>query len=99
MTTIWGIVSADGTPAAGSGYTVHKDAGAGLYDITFTTAFTTRPAVLVSQLFPNQPDSQGGDTRDNAVVVWTDKTYCRIVTGQYEGIHQNRDFSFLAVAD
>jgi len=35
MITIWGIVSADGTVAAGSGYTVRKDSDPGVYDITF----------------------------------------------------------------
>lgn len=99
MTTIWGIVSADGSPAAGTGYTVHKDTGAGLYDISFTNQFASRPAVVVTQLFPNQPDSKGGDTRDNAVVVYTDRAYCRIVTGQDNGSHVDRDFSFMAVAD
>lgn len=82
MITIWGIVSADDTVAASSGYTVRKDSDPGIYDITFDTAFTGWPAVLATQLYPNQPDSNGGDTRDNAVVVWTDKTYCRVVTGR-----------------
>lgn len=99
MTMIWGMVSADGKPAAGSGYTVNKDADPGVYDINFDVAFKGRPAVLATQLFPNQPDSNGGDTRDNAVVVWTDKTYCRIVTGEQDGAHVNRDFSFMAISD
>jgi hypothetical protein len=99
MTTIWGIVSADGTPAAGSGYRVTKDNERGLYDINFDQPFSGRPAVVATQLYPNQPTSIGGDTRDNAVVVWIDRSYCRIVTGQQDGSHINRDFSFVAVSD
>ena len=99
MTTIWGIVSADGTPAAGTGYKVFKDDDPGVYDISFNTSFNGSPAVVATQLYPNQPTSKGGDTRDNAVVVFIAADRCRIVTGQDDGSHVNRDFSFVAIGN
>lgn len=99
MNTIWGIVSADGTPASGTGYKVFKDDDPGVYDISFDTSFTKSPAVVATQLFPNQPNSKGGDTRDNAVVVSIEADRCRIVTGQDNGSHVNRDFSFVAIGN
>lgn len=97
MATIWGVVHSNGKILSGTGFTVHKDPGEGVYDITFVKAFPELPAVLATQLFPNQPDSSGGNTKDNAVVVYIDKTYCRVVTGNENGHHTNRDFSFMAV--
>ena len=95
MTTLWGVVSYNGKIAAGTGFTVIKDTGEGVYDIKFDRAFTGYPAVLATQLYPNSPDSAGGNTKDNAVVVYIDTTYCRIVTGDVNGNRTNRDFSFL----
>jgi hypothetical protein len=99
VTTIWGIVSADGTPASGTGYKVFKDDDPGVYDISFDTSFAVRPAVVATELFPNQANSKGGDTRDNAVVVSIGTDRCRIVTGQDDGSHVNRDFSFVAIGN
>lgn len=44
-----GIVNANGTIAAGSGFTVNHT-GTGVYVITFTNPFTTTPVVLVTPI-------------------------------------------------
>lgn len=45
---ITGQVNSDGTIAAGTGFTVDHSAGAGLYDITFTTPFDETPTILAT---------------------------------------------------
>ncbi len=108
----WGDIKADGTiPAGSSNFSVTK-AGTGLYDITFSPAFTTVPTVVAMQIWPwgegsgppSPPSikstgsitSTGMMTTDNAVVVGITPSQCRIKTGNGTGDATDRPFSFLA---
>jgi hypothetical protein len=95
-TKVWGIVSANGVIAAGTGFRVDHDQ-TGVYTIWYDSLFQVAPAVATTQIYPNSTDSTGGDTRDNSVVVYTNKASFRAVTGDNEGKKQNRDFSFIAM--
>jgi hypothetical protein len=98
LVTIWGVVLAAGTKSSGVGYQVATVATEkGLYIITFDRPFNAVPAVVATQVYPNYSSSNGGDTRDNADVAYISTTECRIVTGQQDGSHVNRDFSFVAI--
>jgi hypothetical protein len=94
---IWGVISADGQPAGSSGGFEVEKGGAGVYRIQFTKHFSVLPAVVATQLYPNSPSPDGGDTRDNAVVAYINHQRCRIVTGQDDGSRVDRDFSFIAI--
>lgn len=68
----------------------------GLYDINFNASFSDVPTVVVTQIFPGGA-SEGGDTRDNAVVVFVTKDSCRIKCGDGSGQPSDRMFSMIAV--
>jgi hypothetical protein len=78
----------------GKGFTA-KWASSGLCDITFDKAFGDAPVVVATQMFPGS-NEQGGDTRDNAVVISSSTTRVRIKTGGGDGSAANRDFHFVA---
>jgi hypothetical protein len=94
LRVIRGTVNSNGGINSGSGYSVSK-VGTGLYDINFSTAFNTTPAVVITQIFEGN-NQQGGDTRDNAVVVLTTTTKTRIKTGGSDGSVSDRSFCFVA---
>lgn len=100
---IRGTVKADGSKLEGSGFTVTRDR-TGVYDVTFSTAFTDRPTVVVSQQFPDDNHTSGGkisdtggNTRDNALVVGVTNSMVRIKTGDGDGDASNRRFHFIAI--
>lgn len=95
--TIWGVVYANGSVASGSGDFRVDHLDKGLYTILFENSFARLPAVVTTQLYPNQPDSHGGDPRDNSVVVYITEDYCRVMMGTDGGDMANRDFSFIAM--
>jgi hypothetical protein len=95
-TTIWGVVNADGSILSGTGYKADK-MDAGVYTIFFTTPFNSVPAVVTTQLFPNEPNTHGGDPRDNSVVGYITNDRCRVITGQDNGDKVDRAFSFVAI--
>ena len=95
---LWGCVDADGAVRSGSGFTVSRSA-VGTYRITYDTAFTALPAVLLTQGDKLWGDfgRGGGDTRAGCRLVAGDATQCKLVTGDEFGVHVNRNFCFLVI--
>ncbi len=98
-TIIYGTVDSDGTKLGGDGYTVNHTKHTGLYYITFTRPFNRMPGASATQIFPNDKSSHGGDTRDNAVLVYLSAEEMIVKTGERDGDANDRDFSFVAVGD
>lgn len=94
---IRGTVDASGTRIEGSGFSVSKSGS--LWKITFDEAFNNEPTVLAAQQYPddNKVDGNGGNTRDNAIVVGVKTSECYIKTGDSGGDHSWRRFHFIAV--
>jgi|SRR5581483_7567725 len=95
-TTIWGVVNADGSIASGTGYKVDK-LDSGVYTVLFNVSFNSLPAVVTTQLYPNERDTRGGDPRDNSVVGYISTDRCRVITGEDDGDKVDRAFSFIAM--
>lgn len=91
---LWGVVDPDGNPISGSGYRCQR-IDEGLYLIVFDESYSGSPAVIGTQIFPNELSSFGGNTRDNLVVVGVEVDRCKIKVGDAEGKSRNRWFSFL----
>ncbi len=100
QTIIHGIVKDDGTILNGSGFKVTHDQK-GLYTVFFNTAFNDTPSVVATQVHPNDINSYGSDTFDNAVIVGIATDRFRVKTGnsQNYGEASDRVFSFVAVGD
>ncbi|HET7016647.1 MAG TPA: hypothetical protein VFI65_22180 [Streptosporangiaceae bacterium] len=94
--TMWGVISPEGKIISGHGFKVDRS-NTGIYTILFEEPFNVIPVVVTSQIFPNDVSSQGGDTRDNAVVVGIVNDRFRIKTGGSGGEAQNRHFTFIAM--
>ncbi|WP_224245076.1 hypothetical protein [Hyalangium gracile] len=92
---IRGSVHGDGAINVGTGFTVSK-AGTGLYDVNFTHAFGGVPTIIATQQYTGS-NNQGGDTRDNVVVVFNTKEKFRVKTGDGDGKPDNRYFHFIAI--
>ena len=95
-TTIWGNVKADGTVLSGSGYRVEK-IDTGLYTVIFNTSFNAMPGVSVTEIWPQDINSHGGNTKDNAVLVAVEPDRFRVKVGEKDGDASDRDFSFVAI--
>lgn len=94
---VTGFIAKDASKLSSSGeYTVVRSGG-GVYDVVFHPPFAVLPVVVATQVFPNQPGTAGGNTRDNAVVVWVAENQVRIKTGQQDGHGEDRDWTFIAV--
>jgi hypothetical protein len=93
---IRGIVGPNGAVSAGAGFTVTR-LGTGLSDVKFDRAFAAIPSVVVTQIFSGDPNSAGGDTRDNAVVVGITTDRVRVKTGDGAGAPSDRFFAFIAM--
>jgi hypothetical protein len=93
-----GIVDPSGTPFSGSGFRVDV-VNPGLYTVLFDTAFNIIPAVTASEIYPwpLKADSEGGNTKDNAVIVYLSSDRVRIKVGDKDGTALNRAFCFIAV--
>ncbi len=99
--TLYGTVDPNGNKAGGSSGWDSRQAGggAGLYLVNFSPAFKSTPTVVVTQIYPNDLSSTGGDTRDNAVIVGADANEVKIKTGGSDGKGSNRWFNFVAMGD
>ena len=86
-----GFVRSNGTIVGGSGYTVRREQR-GLYRITFSRPFSTRPAVVAAQ-----HTGTGSNTRDNAIVTDIQGDWCRVKTGNGSGDADDRHFCFFAM--
>ncbi len=97
MTTLYGTVNPNGQRAGGSaGWTVRQD-GEGMYLIVFEPAFPATPVSVVTQVYPNDLANNGGDTRDNAVIIGQDNNELKVKTGDGNGGASNRWFNFVTV--
>jgi hypothetical protein len=96
LVMVRGIVHPDGKVANGAGYTV-KRVNTGLYDVSFLTSFSDPPSVVATQIYDFTPNGGGGNTRDNAVVVYIGPDRARIKTGDGDGGAANRWFAFIAM--
>ena len=102
---IHGNVNSDGTKKTGYDFEVQK-VNTGIYSITFRVPFPTVPTLLVTQNFPaqNYPgwdgfNENGGNTKDNAVVIAVSEERAKIKTGDHNGNADDRNFSFLAICE
>ncbi len=93
--TVWGVISPVGEIISGTGFKVDHS-NSGIYTILFQDPFNVVPAVSVTQIYPNDVHSQGGDTRDNAVLVGIVNDRFRVKVGGADGKPQNRFFTFVA---
>ena len=98
-TILYGTVGKDGTKLGGDGYTVNHTKGTGLYYITFSKPFNRMPGASATQIYPNDKSSDGGDTTDNAVLVYLSADQMIVKTGDNEGDADDRDFSFVLAGD
>ncbi len=96
---IRGSVRADGRILSGGKHfrVVHEEKG--LYQILFNESFSTRPTVVVTQHFPDEDNlnNDGGDTKDNAVIIAICKDRFKVKTGNDKGQASDRAFEFIAV--
>ena len=94
---IRGTITAAGGIADGSGFSVAQQSNY-LTKITFTTAFSSTPTVVVTQQYPdNNSSTEGGDTRDNAIIVRVHDNCVYVKCGKNDGDGQYRRFHFIAV--
>lgn len=97
---VWGCVNANGTTHSGTGFTSIA-AETGVYDVVYSTPFKITPAVVAIENYRNWTEFtyNGGDTRDNAVLIASDRQKFKIATGNNEGNKSSRNFSFIAVGE
>lgn len=95
LRTVWGFVSPEGNILSGTGFLVDR-ANTGLYTVLFERPFNVVPSVVATQVFPNDVNAGGGDTRDNAVVVGIATHRFRVKVGNSSGVAENRAFAFVA---
>ena len=94
--TMWGVIGPDGKIISGTGFKVDHS-NTGTYTILFEEPFHVIPAISATQIFPNDVSSQGGDTRDNAVLVGIINDRFRVKTGGGDGRAADRHFTFVAM--
>jgi hypothetical protein len=97
---IWGCINADGSIYNGTNFTP-VPGPKGTYDIVYSTPFKSTPAVVTLQNYKGWNDfsSDGGNTKDNTVLVASDRQKCKIITGDNDGKKENRNFTFLAIGE
>ncbi len=92
---IRGTVKGDGNIESGSGFTVEREGNK--WKVNFSPAFSVVPSVVAQIQYPdNNTSKNGGDTRDNAVIVAVDKRWAYVKTGDNDGDGKQRRFHFLA---
>ena len=99
MTTIYGTVSKDGKKLGGDGYSVSHTKDSGIYFVTFEHPFNKLPGASTTQIYPNDPNSKGGDTRDNALLIYLSTEQMNVKTGESGGKAEDRDFTFIVIGD
>lgn len=104
---IWGTIDPNGNIVSGTTFIdsnghvkyifkVDK-ADTGLYTIILNGSFSTIPGVSTTQIYPDDVNNKGGNTRDNAVLVGVRNDRFRVKTGNGDGNAENRFFSFIAI--
>ncbi len=96
---VWGNVNANGTVYSGSGdfRVVREDTGS--YVVLYNTVFSGVPSVVSTENYPGWGDinQDGGNTKDNTVLVASLSDRCKINTGNDDGDRKDRNFSFTAM--
>src|ERR1051325_4279921 len=96
MEILWGAINANGTIASsGGGFSVTRQ-GTGQYVISFRSLFQAVPSVVGSQT------NFGGlneNPLDNIVFPIVDTGSATAITGDAQGNHQDRNFSFIAIGN
>lgn len=98
-TIIYGTVSKDGKKLGGEGYSVSHTKDSGIYFITFERPFNRLPGASTTQIYPNDPSSKGGNTKDNALLIYLSTEQMNVKTGNNDGDAKDRDFTFIVVGD
>lgn len=103
---IYGSVNSNGTIESGIGFKVQQPSMAGIYQITFDNPFIKRPTVVATQClsttFSDSWDAMsdnGGNTRDNVVVIAVKEDSCKLKTGDSDGNPCLRKFGFIAIGE
>jgi hypothetical protein len=99
MAMISGNVNANGTVFQGSGFRVVREEK-GVYSVLFDASFPGIPSVVLTQNYPGWSDfaDDGGDTRDNAVLIAVGPDRFKYKTGDSTGKATDRNCAFIAVA-
>jgi hypothetical protein len=95
---VTGIIAADGSTVAGTGFTVTHP-GPGRYTVTYTTPFATQPTVLLTAVFGsiNVDAGTGVLPRENAIVDLANLTSFVAATSNNGGALADHSFMFLAL--
>jgi hypothetical protein len=93
-----GSVAKDAQIKAGAGFSVVNDVR-GIFEIVFSSKFSGRPTVVATQNYPGNDDihSNGGDPRDNVVIIAVLEDRFKLKTGGSGGETENRAFEFIAI--
>ena len=92
-----GTVTASNTVADGSGFSLAREPN-WLTKIIFNSAFASPPSIVVTQQHPdNNTSNDGGNTKDNAIVVRVDRYAAWVKCGDNDGDGSWRRFHFIAV--
>ena len=96
MEILWGAINANGTiSSSGGGFSVSHQ-GNGQYVISFRSLFQTVPSIVGSQTNFN---NLGENPVDNVVFPIVDTGSATVITGDAQGNHGDRNFSFIAVGN
>lgn len=94
---LWGAINSDGTPVSSSeGFSVAKTGNPGIYEITFTTGFTSIPAIVATQT--NSGSLTEANT-DGIVVPKLSNNSATLITGNNRSTPEYRSFSFIAIGE
>lgn len=98
---VYGNVNSDGTRYSGthdwtSGQT---GGGTGRYEVIFDEPFDSVPTVVLTQNYKSWNDFgyNGGDARDNAVLIAVDERHFKYKTGKDDGEGSWRNCGFIAI--
>ncbi len=96
VTTLWGSIHSDGTiKSSGGGFSVSRQ-GTGQYVISFRTQFVNIPSMVATQTNWGKLDER---TTDGAVIPFLDSGEATVLTGNSDGTHDDRSFSFIAIGN
>lgn len=102
---IYGCINADGSIESGSQDFSVVPEGNGEYTIVFSAPFMQMPAVTTTQCYAGQNEgwnnftSNGGDTRDNSVLIAVAPDRFKMHTGGGDGNTTARNWTFVAVGE
>jgi hypothetical protein len=95
-TTLWGSVAANASTISTSGGYSVASTSAGIYVITFTTAFRQAPAIVATQ---NNFGNTNEENTDGVAVPLVSTTSATVITGDASGNKHNRGFGFIAIGN